>query len=698
MGMSLHELRAALGAQIEAAESAADEIGRERADLFERYMAEPYGDEVEDRSRVVMSDVADTVEWIMPELMELFTAGDRIVAFEPQGPEDEEAAEQETDAVNYVFFRQNDGWHVLYEFLKDGLVQKTGYIKRRWEERETVTTEEYDGLSEEEWQGLLLGWQDEGVEVEVMREDVTREVAQGPDGTVVEGPASISVEVRLTRREGRVVVESVPPEEVLVAPRWNRVTLDGCPFVAHRRRVTVSDLIELGYDRKQVMSLPAAGEDDSEERVERFSTAGSSEPAEREEIDPSMREVLVHECYVRLDWDGDGRAELRRVMVAGPGNEILRLADGRPDNEEVEDQPFSAWTPIPIPHRHYGRSVAELVRDLQRVKTVLTRQLLDNVYLTNNPTREIAEPGIGPATLSDLLTERPGKIVRTAAPGMYREWSPPQFVAQMMPVIEYVDTLRENRSGVTRYNQGLDADALNQTATGIRKIMTASMKKLLLYARTAAELGLRHLFRGIHGDLRRHASKPMLMRLRGRYVSIDPREWRDRADMTVRIGLGTGDRELQAAFLERIIAEIKEHLLAGSPMATLDRLYKAYERYIAIAGFKNAEEFFVNPRDAQAQPQMQAQRPDPAAAVAQIEMAKIQQRQAEAERKAQVELEKARLEDDRERDRMNMEMALKLAEIQAKSNTALTIEQIRQFAAELRSLNQPPPGSLGAAA
>lgn len=699
--MNEHELKQALGRQIESATGASgDEISQQRANLYERYMGELYGDEVENRSSVVSTDVADTVEWIMPELMQIFTGGDRIGVFDPVGPEDEQAAEQETDVVNHVLMDKNDGFMVLYEFLKDGLIAKNGYAKRIWTERERVTTEEYEGLSPAQWMKMQADWQSRGWAVEILREDISYEEMpeDGADqiNVLYQMPEpSISVEVELSRTEEKLVVESVPPEELLVSPRWHKISLDECPFIAHRRVVTVSDLVEMGYDRKQVEDLPDAEDDEwSEERIERFNARNQSEYEQREEMDRSMREVTIFECYCFLDWNGDGKAERRKITAAGTGYELLKWADtGEIDNDEVETQPFSAWTPVPIPHRHYGRSIAELVSDIQRVKTVLWRQMLDNMYLSNNPTREIAEDGLGEHTLSDILFDRPGKVVRTALPGMYAEHSPPQFMAQTLPAMEYVDTVRENRTGVTRYNQGLDANSLNKTATGIQKVMSASMKKLALYARLFAETGLKHLLLGIHGDLRRNATKRLSMRLKGEHIEVDPRSWAERADMTVTVGAGTIDKELRAMVLEKIIMEQKEHLMVRSPLVQPQNLFNAYERFVENAGLRNVDEFFVNPRGQELPPQPEAQGDGQAEAYVQAAQIKAQVQAQGDQQKLMGDMMKARMEDDRKRDESMMKLFTTLAEINAKLGAQQSIEQMKAQAGLVgQAFNTPGNG------
>ena len=696
------DLEAAIGSQIsQATGSHHSEINKARADLFNRYMGEPYGNERRNRSTVVATEVSDVIEWVLPELMEVFTSGDKVASFEPQGPEDEEAADQETDSVNYVFYRQNDGFMAMYNFLKDGLVQRNGYIKRWWESKERAWTESYEDLTPEEFMAQHAKYDEMAAAGEVEIKSV--DVEETEDG--------ISAEIQLYTEEKKLKVMALPPEEVLIKSQWNQVSLDDCPFVAHRRTVTVSDLVEMGYDRKQVESLPSShGDDDmSEEHVDRFTTKGAVETSDEQEADASMREVLVHECYMLVDYNDDGVAERRKVTVAGTSNNILKWADGTEDNEEVYGVPISAWTPIPIPHKHVGRSYAELVTDLQRVNTTLLRQMLDNIYAANNATREIARDGIdGENTIKDLLVDMPGKVIRTKAPGHYIEHRPPDVVSQSLAAMEFTATVRENRTGVNRHNQGMDADSLNKTATGARLQMTQGMKKLMLVARVAAETGIRHLFRGIHSDLRNGAGKALKLRLRGQYVDVDPRQWRDRSDMTVSVGIGTGNREERMGYLTAIIAEQKEHLLAGSNLATPAQLFNSYERFIEGAGFKNAEEFFVNPLTAQPEAPEQPEA-DPMDAVAQIEFGKAQIKEQGATQRKAMDLEakqreqmldaqqgQARLAydyqnmsltDDRERDKAIVDAAVRLSEKQGDADSAFELEALKALMAPPAGLN-----------
>ncbi len=677
--MKPEALQKAIAEQIEAATGAlGDEIAEQRRALVDAYFAEPYGDEVADRSQVVSTDVADTIEWILPEIMEIMAGGEKVVHFAPVGADDIEAAEQETDSVNHVLMRKNDGWLILYSWFKDALMQKNGYVKRIWDVKDINNVESYEGISQGELLKLWTGWQSDGLNVEV------EETGPNDDGT-------FDITVRLTGEEGREIVMAVPPDEMLISPRWNSVNLDGCPFVAHRPSgKTVSDLVAAGYDRKQVLSLANRSEEEhSAERLARFDTEDHEEADDAEPIDDAGRSVDVVECYLYVDMNDDGISELVKVTVAGVGRQILKWADtGKEDIEEVPYQPFSSLTPNIIPHRHHGRSVSELVDDLQRIKTVLKRQMLDNMYMLNNPTREIAADGIGESTIADLLVDRPGKIVRTEMPGHYTEHAPPPFLAQAIPAIEYIDSVRENRTGVTRYNQGLDANSLNKTASGIQQVMSAAQKKVALIARIFAETGVKHLMRGIHSDLRRNASKPMLMDLRGDYVEVNPRSWRDRSDVEINVALGTGNKEQRLGRLMAIAEKQEMHLMNGSPLVTPQNLHHTMELVVSEAGFKNPDLFFTDPSKAPPQPQA-APEPDPMQQAIQLEQMKLQAGQQEAAAKMQLDAQKAALEDDRKRDAENIQAALKIAEINAKETTAVELESIKAQAASVSQVNQP---------
>ncbi|HEY7687351.1 MAG TPA: hypothetical protein VH835_01585, partial [Dongiaceae bacterium] len=372
--MTESELKAILSAEIEdSIGHVGGELSEQRRKALDYYLGQPFGNEIEGRSKVVSTDVADTIEWILPSLLRIFTAGDDVVRYEPTGPEDEEVARQATEYANWIFTRDNPGFLILYTLFKDALLQKNGIGKVWWEETEEDQREVYRQKTPDEVQALLA---DPDVELIEAREYRAERIGIDPSGAIVAMPVVFhDVTVKRRRRSGRVRVMPVPPDEFLISRRAR--TIEEAAFVAHRVRRSVSELLALGYDRKTIEALPDAGEDDpnGEERA-RFDFDDTGDPAGSHGLNRAMREVWITECYIRADWDGDGIAERRKITVGGTGDEIL-------DNEPWDGPlPFVSLTPIIMPHRFFGLSVADLVMDLQLIKSTILRQILDNLYLS----------------------------------------------------------------------------------------------------------------------------------------------------------------------------------------------------------------------------------------------------------------------------------------------------------------------------
>ena len=561
--------RAVLRSEIEASLGyLGDELSEARASALARYFGRPYGDEAEGRSAVVMSEVRDTIESIMPSLVKVFLSGERVVSFAPVGPEDVEAAEQETDVVNHALLKDNDAFAAFYAWMKDGLLGRCGILKYWWDAAARTETERYEALSDDEL-ALLVA------DPEV---DVTTHEA---------GETGHDVMVVRTLDRGRLRIEPVPPEEFLISRRAKSIA--DAPFVGHRVRRTVSDLVAAGFERDLVEGLAGAGAggaeaDTAPERLERF---GGEEAQGGDADNPALRELWVTECYLRVDHDGDGVAELRRAVAAGEGGtfEVLENAPW-----EGASAPFCALCPVPVPHKFFGLSVADLVDDIQRIKTVLMRQMLDNLYLANNPRKRVVEDLVN---LDDLLTSRPGGLVRVKDTAAIAEERVEFTAAQSFPMLEYLDTLKENRTGVTKYNQGLDADSLNKTATGIAKIMNAAAERLELIARIYAETGFRALFLGVHELLRKHGGRELAARIRNRWVAVDPGDWRRRFDLTVHVGSGAGNADQRKADALMVLQLQRE--LAAFGLVGPEHAYNAFEKLIEATGWKTPERYMAHP-------------------------------------------------------------------------------------------------------
>ena len=614
------------------------ETTESRRKAIQYYNGEEYGNEVDGRSRIVTREVAEAVDGAMPALMRVFTSSDEVVVFEPNGPGDEEKAEQATEYCNWVFMRDNPGISILHTWIKDALLSKVGTIKVYWQDETEVTTEQYENLSEEELALLLSDGQ-----YEVVSQD-QKQVGEAPVPGVdpvtgqpvltVQPIFAYDVKVKKIDKKGRVKIENIPPEEFIVSKKT--IELKDTPFCAHRRLVTRSELVAMGFDKDEINQLPTY--EDLTYTPERVARYTNGEQPDDPSLDPSMQEIECFEAFIRVDYDEDGIAELRRVFYAGQN--IL-------ENEEIDYLPFCSICPIPLPHKFFGQSMADRTMDLQLIKSTLTRQILDNMYLTNNA-RVVAVDG--QVNLDDLLTVTPGGVVRVKNPAAIQQLPVQAVAGQSFPMLEYMDNIQAKRTGVNDASQGLDPNILqNTTAAAIAAMQNAAGSKMELIARIFAESGIKDLFRNILHLLCKYQDKERVVRLRGKFVAVDPREWDTEYDITVNVGLGTGNRQEQMAMLGMILQkqeQIIQQYGPANPLVSVGQYRATLGKFIEAAGFKDSSRFFreITPEvDAQlSQPQPQQQAPDPAiqAYMAQMQ-AQIQATIAKAEADIEVKRQKA---------------------------------------------------------
>jgi hypothetical protein len=594
------------------------ELSSQREQAMKYYLGELFGDEQEGRSQVVSTDVADTVEWILPSLLKVFTAGEDVIRCDPVQAEDEALAKQATEYCNWVFQKDNSGFMVFHAMFKDALLQKNGTCKVYWEEPEDEEPEEQE-LTGEAYIGLTI--QEMQGKIEIVEHEQEGDVHR--------------VKINRLDRTGKVCIEPIPPEEFLVSRQAKGIDWKESPFVAHRTQKTVSELLEMGYRKEVIDRLSDEDEDLTAERLARYDDV---EDLDDPDIDRSMRQIWVTEAYLMVDYDGDGIGEKRKVTYAG--NEIL-------DNEPWKGpRPFASVTPVPMSHRFTGRSVADLVMDLQKIKSAILRQFLDNLYLNNNQRSVISDQ----VNLDDMLVSRPGGIIRLktgALPsaGHVMPLATP-FVAQAaFPALEYLDGVRENRTGVTRYNQGVDANSLNKTASGITQIMSAAQQRIELIARIFAETGVKDIFKLILFNLTTYQDKARTIRLRNQWVPMDPSEWKNGFDITINVGLGTGNRDQMLAHLMNL-ANIQKEIVGlqgglNGPLVTADNVYNLLSKISENSGYKGG--FFTNPQEAGPPPPPP---PDPKMIEVQgkQEVAKAQLQMDQQKTQAQLALEKQKTE------------------------------------------------------
>jgi hypothetical protein len=666
------------------------QLGGERETAMREFHRQPYGTEQEGWSQIVASDVRDTVEWILPSLLKTFTATDKAVEFEPTEANDVKGAEQATDACNYVFFKQNNGFLVLYNAIKDALIVRNCAVTWFKEQQETVVSVPFKGASAEM---LAMLTQEHGEISEATPAPAIDEQGQ-PVIDMATGQPVMAYSGRIKRTEKRQVirVEAFSPEDLLVDREWTSPLLADCPYVARHMRVTVSDLRMMGYkvepedlrasaDRSATTSLRNVGLDASADMLE--GNDGDN--------DDAMAEGWLRIEYVLIDVDGDGIAERRCIH---------RLYDKVLSNEECADVPFATFSPRMNTHRWDGESMHDAVGDLQRLHSEILNQTLDNLKLANNPRTKLLTDANGSpkANIDDLLDSRIGGIIRVQSLDAVTEQVVPFSAGASFPMLEYVQGMRENRTGVSRTSQGMNPDSLNNTATGRQIDQTASQQPTELIARIIAECLLKPIMQGILKLLTDGGMEKLSFRLRGEFVEMDPSEWRDSYDMSINVGLGSGDTQARAMQLQNVFQLQQAGLQMG--MTQPKHLYHTAAKIVENAGFKDVQNFLQDPSTMPPQPPP----PDPeqvkAQANMQLEQAKLQsnmtlesakmqmqervdinRQQAEAQQlamKAQQDAQLAQYQAELDAQKENARLQFEQWKTQFEANTRIQIEHIKR--------------------
>lgn len=652
--MDLDELQGIINMELTDAVSYIDtDLSPIRAKGTEYYRGDLFGTEEEGRSQVVAMEVRDTVSAMMPSLMRIFFSSENTVEFVPTGPEDVANAQQATDYCNFIFNSDNNGFLTTYATFKDSLVRKCGIMKCWWEEDETVRIEEYSGLDDQTLQILMQ----EQTDVMVMNTYPDQMMGQLHD-----------VQIKRKIKGGRVRIMSVPPEELLLDRRAR--SFDDSAIIAHRQMATVAQLIELGYDEDEVReNITSTDLDTNQEYLARQPVNNFGVSVES--ANPMMERVLYVEAYLRIDYDMDGIPELRKICCIGSGYKILR-------NLPASYIPFIDFPCDPEPHTSplEAMSIFDITHDLQEIKSEILRNTLDSLAQSIHPRTAIVE---GQVNIEDVLNNETGAIIRMRAPGMVQPFSTP-FVGQAaFPMLDYMDQLREDRTGMSKAAMGLNADALqSSTKAAVAATISASQGRIELISRIMAE-GMRKLFKSILFLVTTHQDKARMVRLRNEFVQIDPRAWDAAMDCSINIGMGNGDTNERVAALMQISAkqqEVLTQLGVVNPLVTPAQYSSTLRKIVELNGFKDPSQFFNQiPADYQP-PAPPAPKPTPEEMLAQVQAQSIQ---ADIQKKA-AELELSRqkmvMDDDFARDKMYQEMALKKYELELKYNTQISTAEI----------------------
>lgn len=628
------------------------DLSNDRAKAMDHYHGRPYGNEVEGRSQVVSRDLSETVDWALPTIIRAFVQSGSLAEFSPVGPEDEQLAQQESDYTNQVLLKDNPGFLVLHDAIKDTLLLKNGYVKHFWEDKEEVTDEEYTGLAIEQVQQLLSQFQGEYADVKITGQDSRVVDVNGQQVEVFD------LKLQLKKKCGKLIWMAVPTEEVRVSKRC-RGSLQESPFTEHVTKKTRSELIEMGMPRSFVDSLPAYNEDetDSESRS-RDSVDDESDSLGGVYLDRSMDEVEFCEAYIRVDYDDDGIAELRKVVTVAN-----RIPPGEEWNEPIPSVPMTGFVCKRVPHRHVGESLDDELADLQEIKTTLNRQLLDNIYLTNNARTVVNER----VNIKDLLTSTPGGVIRNKGvdpvAGNVMPLQVASIIDKIIPVIDYMDKVKEVRTGI-RPGSDMDPDILKETTKGaFLEHLNRASQKIEMITRMLAETGVKEAVMQAHAILVRHQDQARMVQMRGKWVPVNPREWKQRTDLTVRVGLGTGNEEekrQKLMMLWQLVGNLGPQGLVGP-----QNLYALFEDICKTMGFDVPEKYIMSPTSPEFQ-QAQAQKAQQPPPEVMVEQMKLQSQQ---------QLEQMRMQMQQQTDSNRQEMEAR--QQQAKLEMEMTLERVK---------------------
>lgn len=660
-------------------------IADSRQKALNYYRQDLFGNEEDGSSQVITSDVRDVIEWMLPQLVEMFLGPDAPCEFKPQNPSDIEGAKQETKYVRNIYNEQNEGFLNTYTWFKDALMYKNGIIKAYWNDNVKETTENYKNISLVEYMKLQ---QDKELVIDKTTMMVNGEKIDSLNATIP--PESVNVDVKARRVVDTSKIEICPiaPENFITDTNYSTVDLTDCDFCREDSYMTESDLLDEGFDQDLIDDLPTYNPSLKTETQNRFlQTGGLSLP---NNDNKATRKIKISDVYIRADFDGDGKAELRFVKI-GSDNKVL-------ENEECDCIPYRAITPIIMTHKFTGMSVADLVMDLQLLKSTLWRQSLNSLYLSNNPRYTVLK---GQVELDDLLISRPGGIIRQDSIGAVGTLETPFVGANSLPMIELIDKMREERTGVSSTTQGLDPDSLADSTNMMgAMIMNAAMSRVKMIARIFAETGYKSLMMLIHQLVLQYEKNERIADLGdGKYIPINPASWKKRNDMVVKVGVGHSDRNQKIMTLERVM-NLQQQIFTGQqgvgPLLNENNIYNAVTDLMELSGLDPRDRYFSNPQDYKTPPP-----PAPSAQERAVDVAEAQVTLDATKAASQHDLDVQKQADDNkfkyiqliQQDKLERDK-LKLAENQELGSLALTaIKMSNEHENNMAKIQTPQPAA-----
>ena len=635
------------------------------------------------RSKIVSTKVRDTIRAIKPSLMRVFLSSENPVEFVPTSQEDVTNAEQATKYAHWKF-QQLDGYKLLNDAIHDALVKKTGILKIWWEDSTDAEIRSYTNVTEEELSAIV---NEDNVEVI----EHSTEMGMMTDETGMQSEQEKhSLKVSYLKKQGELKIEGVPPEEFIVDR--NAKSVSDAYIVAHKTEMRVSDLVAMGYDFEEVSELSGLSTDSTYTDTEQFERQGYDQEDEENITDLSMKQVQVTEAYMKIDKEGTGIAMMYRILLAGGDNKVLEC-------ELYGEVPFAIFEVDPEPHTFFGRSVADLIMNDQDSSTAMLRGMMDNVALTNSPRQGYVQ---GQVNVDDLMNNEIGGLVRMKSPAALVDIATPFVAGQVLTAMQYMDAAIEGKTGVTKASMGLDPDALqNTSATAARLQAQQGSAQIEVMARNIAEGGMKRLFKLMLELLVENSCEETMMRLNGQFQAIDPRVWNTGMDMTVNVGVGTGQEGERHAALTQALQmqmQIWTQYGSGNGMVTMTGIRNTLGDMLALQGVRNVDRYFspltpeIEAELVQQQQQMASENPElsEADALVQAEQYKADKKAEMDMMKMQIEAQKALAVDDRERDELDQQLIIKAAEILGKYGTSVDTAKIKEAQQKARYPDESP--------
>lgn len=664
----MEELKRVIHSAMDDAKDFIDQIGQERALATEYYLGKEPGGTSSLQSEFVDTSVRDSILFMLPSIMRTFFGTKKVVEFIPKNAEDIPVAQQQTDYINYIMDK-NDGFSVLYDAFKDSLVRKSGYVKAFWDDSISVSTHEYTDLSPEAYMALLMEKDVEVMEESVTSESMTMIDEMSGEEITQETPISYDLKIRRVKPKDQVVIEAIPPEEILISRAARDI--HSSPYVAHRMIKSVGDLVAMGYDQDDMMDYIGSSDyldEQSYQEQEARSPLDTNLFPDRSDLDD--RSVLYIEHYVRYDLDEDGIDELIRVCTIGDSCHILNVSPW-------DELPIAMFETDPEPHTVIGNCPADYLIPIQASKSQIMRDTLDSLGHSIFPRMVVHE---GNVNIDDVLNTDIGQPIRVRAPGSVQPLSIPFVGKEAFPLMQYMDGLKEDRTGVSKAAAGLNADALqSSTKTAVTATVSAAQGRVELICRHLAEGGMKSLFKLINHLVIKHQDQEAIVRLNNEFVAVDPRFWDADKDISVNVAISKNSDEEKMQVLSMLAGkqeQILQMLGPDNPLVTMQQYANTLSRMIEMAGFKDSTAF-VNTNIPPMPPQQGGQKPDPAEMLAQAEINKAEVQAQKAMIDSETDRMKIIMEDDFKRDEAEAEIALKAAELRAKYGAQVSMTEIK---------------------